>query len=121
MKTSYQTVPAFITKDGSTIRELMHPIPHAALGARAQSFAEAIVEPGATTLLHHHKTAEEIYYITAGVGRMVLGEKTFDIATGDTVVIVPGTQHCVTNTGAVALKILCACSPAYADEDTVLL
>ncbi len=120
MKTSYQAVPAFVTKDGSTIRELMHPTSHAALGARAQSFAEAIIEPGATTLLHHHKIAEEIYHITAGSGRMVLGDKTFDIATGDTVVIVPGTPHCVTNTGATALKILCACSPAYADEDTVL-
>ncbi len=121
MKTSYQALPAFITKDGSIIRELMHPAQHAGLGARSQSFAEAIVEPGTTTFLHHHKTAEEIYHITAGNGRMVLGDKTFDIAVGDTMLIVPGTQHCVSNTGNDPLKILCACSPAYSDLDTVLL
>ena len=121
MKTSYQALPAFITKDGSTVREFMHAAQHAALGVRNQSMAEAIVEPGATTLLHHHKTAEEIYHITAGSGRMVLGDKTFDIAVGDTVLIMPGTPHCVTNTGNDQLKILCACSPAYADADTVLL
>ncbi len=121
MKTNYQNVPAFVTKDGSTIRELMHPNVHAAIGARAQSFAEAIVEPGATTLLHKHSITEEIYHITDGAGRMLLGENVFDVAPGDTIVIVPGTKHCVTNTGTVQLKILCASSPAYSDEDTVLL
>lgn len=121
MKTSYQSVPAFVTKDGSTIRELMHPNVHAAMGSHAQSFAEAIVEPGTTTLLHIHPITEEIYHITSGVGQMILGENVFDIASGDTIVIVPGTKHCVTNTGTVPLKILCASSPAYSDEDTVLL
>ena len=121
MKTSYQTLPVFITKDGSTIREFMHPAVHAALGARAQSLAEAIVDVGVTTRLHYHPMSEEIYHITAGRGCMVLGDKTFDIAAGETILIAPGTKHCVTNTGDTPLKILCACTPAYSDGDTVLL
>ena len=121
MKTSYQNLPAFISKDRCTIRECMHPAVHANLGSVKQSFAEAIVDVGANTLLHHHQTSEEIYHITAGAGRMVLGDKTFDVAAGDTVLIAPGTPHCVANTGSVPLKILCACSPAYSDLDTVLL
>ena len=35
--------------------------------------------------------------------------------------IAPGTPHCVENTGAAPLKILCACAPAYAHGDTELI
>ena len=121
MKNAYDNATAFITKDGSTIRELMHPGPHASLGVCAQSFAEATVEPGASTLAHLHRRSEEIYHVTAGTGLMMLGEDSFEIGVGDTVVIVPGTRHCVTNTGAASLRFLCACSPAYSDDDTVML
>lgn len=43
----YATVPAYRTKDGSEIRELMHP---AVYGNRVQSLAEATVPVGARTL-----------------------------------------------------------------------
>jgi len=118
MKTAYRDVTAFITKDGSEIRELIHPVTH---GGGVMSFAEAIIEPGGTTLLHLHGNTEEIYHITAGSGRMRLDDAEFDISRGDTIAIPPGTPHNVTNTGAEALKILCACHPAYSDEDTRLL
>ena len=65
--------------------------------------------------------AEEIYHITAGEGLMTLGEQRFAVAAGDTICIAPGTPHCIANTGAGPLKILCACSPAYAHDDTELL
>ena len=118
MKTAYNEITSFVTKDGSEIRELMHPSTH---GAGTMSFAEAIVEAGVTTLLHLHWNSEEIYHVTYGAGRMRLGKNEFDIRAGDTVVITPGTRHNVTNTGAEALKILCVCHPAYSHEDTTLL
>lgn len=118
MKTDYSAVVAYVTKDGSTIRELMHPSVH---GNRNQSLAEAIVEPGARTALHCHRLTEEIYHITAGDGLMTLGDQRFAVAAGDTICIAPATPHCIVNTGGVALKILCACSPAYAHDDTQLL
>ena len=116
--TRYDDAEAYVTKDGSIIRELMHPDHH---GARAQSFAEAIVGPGITTELHLHRLSEEIYHITQGAGRMRLGADTLDVSAGDTIVIRPGTPHCITNMGAVPLKIICACSPAYSHDDTKLL
>jgi mannose-6-phosphate isomerase-like protein (cupin superfamily) len=116
--THYSDAEAFITKDGSTIRELMHPDHHA---VRAQSFAEAIVAAGATTELHLHRRTEEIYHITQGVGRMRLGTESLNVSVGDTIVIEPGTPHCITNTGRDELKILCASSPAYSHDDTELL
>ena len=118
MKTAYADIAPFITKDGSTIRELMHPATH---GPGKLSFAEAIVEPGGTTMKHLHRDAEEIYHITQGTGTMRLGEAEFAIASGDTICIAPGTSHNVTNTGSDELKILCVCYPPYADADTVLL
>jgi mannose-6-phosphate isomerase-like protein (cupin superfamily) len=118
MKTDYARIEPYLTKDGSVIRELMHPAVH---GNRAQSLAEASVAPGTCTALHRHRVTEEIYHITAGRGRMTLGARQFDVAPGDTVCIAPGTAHCIACRGEVPLKILCACTPAYAHEDTELL
>lgn len=111
-------IAAFVTKDGSTIRELMHPRSHA---SRAQSLAEATVAPGMTTVLHRHRMTEELYYILDGQGLMTLGTATFEVARGDTVCIAPGVAHRIRNTGTTELSILCACTPAYSDSDTELL
>lgn len=118
MKTRYQDIPAYITKDGSEIRELMHP---ASQGNASQSLAEARVPAGGKTLLHRHLNSEELYHITSGAGLMTLGEESFTVAVGDTVCIRPGTAHCIENVGKEALVMLCACSPAYRHDDTVLL
>jgi mannose-6-phosphate isomerase-like protein (cupin superfamily) len=117
MKTQYSSVEPYVTKDGSEIRELMHPAVH---GNHQLSFAEALVQPGARTRLHRHRVTEEIYHITRGAGVMTLGADRFDVAAGDTICISPGTHHCIENTGSVPLAILCACSPAYAHDDTEL-
>lgn len=117
-KTQINNVSAYITKDGSIIRELMHPSTSRVVN---QSLAEAVVEPGQTTVLHMHRLTEEIYHITRGQGTLRLGGESFTVTIGDSVVIHPGTPHCITNTGTEALHILCACSPAYSHDDTELL
>ena len=117
-RTRLGEVPAFTTKDGSTIRELMHPRSH---DAREQSLAEATVPPGVATVLHRHAESEEVYHILAGAGRMTLGERELDVAAGDTVCIRPGTAHRIRNTGKEPLVLLCCCAPAYSDADTELL
>jgi len=118
MRTSYAAIRPYVTADGSEIRELMHPDHH---GNQRQSLAEANVRPGQETLLHKHMRTEELYHITAGRGLMTLGEEQFHVAEGDTVCIPPGTPHCISNVGSGPLRILCCCSPAYSDKDTVLL
>jgi mannose-6-phosphate isomerase-like protein (cupin superfamily) len=111
-------VADYVTKDGSVIRELLHPSSHA---VSHQSLAEAVVQPGQTTALHRHHQTEEIYHITRGAGLMTLGTTRFAVAVGDSVVIAPGTPHCIENVGSEPLHILCACSPAYSHDDTELL
>jgi mannose-6-phosphate isomerase-like protein (cupin superfamily) len=55
-----------------------------------QSLAEATVPEGGATTEHFHRTTEEVYLFTHGIGRMRLGEEERDVAAGDTVVIAPG-------------------------------
>ena len=120
-KTRYTDIEPYVTRDGSVIRELMHPARHAALGSRRQSLAEARVAPGEATALHRHRQSEELYHIVAGRGLMQLGNERFEVAAGDTVCIPPGVAHCIDNTGDTELRLLCCCSPAYAHDDTELL
>ncbi len=118
LKSRYDDIIPYTTKDGSTVRELCHPDHHS---AKAQSLAEAIVPVGGETAPHRHPKAEEIYHITAGQGEMILGREHFAVEPGDTVPISPGAAHQIRNTGHVPLKILCCCSPPYSHEDTQLI
>jgi mannose-6-phosphate isomerase-like protein (cupin superfamily) len=117
IKTGYKDIRSFITKDGSEIRELMHPDVH---GNVVQSLAEAIVPVEGETMLHRHLRSEEIYHITQGQGMMSLGDEQIEVKTGDTVLIPRETAHKITNTGEEPLVFLCCCSPAYSDDDTEL-
>ena len=116
--TRYADIATYITKDGSSIRELLHPTRH---GNRNQSLAEATVPVGGRTRRHKHERSEEIYHIVAGEGLMTLGDSTFKVEVGDSVCIPPGSMHCIANTGQVPLRILCACAPPYAHGDTVVV
>lgn len=122
MKTRYPDIPSYVTKDGSIIRELMHPaMQGASHGCTQQSLAEAEVAVGGKTALHRHQRSEELYHVTQGTGRMTLGDESFSVEAGDTICIQPGVAHCIENLGAVALRILCCCSPPYDHEDTEIL
>ena len=118
MLTHYLDQSPYETKDGSEIRELMHPAVH---GNQHQSLAEARIRPGAATALHRHLHSEEIYHVSAGEGLLTLGEQQFAVARGDSIAIAPGTAHRVRNTGSAVLVILCCCSPPYSHQDTELL
>jgi mannose-6-phosphate isomerase-like protein (cupin superfamily) len=109
---------AFITADGSSIRELAG-IPSG--NAANQSLAEATVPAGGTTIAHLHRRSEEIYLFTAGSGRMRLGDEERQVSAGDCVVIAPGVAHKLWADADLPLVLLCCCSPAYSHEDTVLL
>ena len=63
LKSSYYQAEPYIAKDGSSIREPMHPLVH---GNLSLNMAEAIVMPGCETLRHRHTSSEEIYHINAG-------------------------------------------------------
>ena len=115
--TNIDRVPAFTTKDGSEIRELLA---HRNSCIRKQSLAEARLPVHGATTRHFHPQTEEIYYILEGHGSMQIGEETRIVGSGDAIAIPPGARHQIRNTGSTVLKFLCCCVPAYEDEDTVL-
>jgi mannose-6-phosphate isomerase-like protein (cupin superfamily) len=108
----------FTTLDGSQIRELAGP---AWSAVRQQSLAEATLPAGQSTILHRHQVTEELYYFTAGEGRMRLGDDEFGVRAGHCVVIPPGTPHKLWSSPSEPLVLLCCCAPAYTDADTEML
>jgi len=106
---SYADAEPFTTKDGSTIRELMH--------SPNQSLAEATLAPGQATERHYHALSEELYSFLAGGGRLEIDGEVQDVAAGDTVLIPPGARHTIT-AGPEGARFLCCCAPAYSHEDT---
>src|SRR4051812_19792953 len=114
---SLDTVPAFITKDGSEIRELLA---YRNSVIREQSLAEARLPLGGSTQEHFHPKTEEIYYITHGAGRIRIESETKDVEPGDAIAIPAGKKHKIWNIGTEPLRLLCCCVPAYEDSDTVI-
>ena len=110
-------VPAFITKDGSEIRELLA---HRNSSIRNQSLAEARLPAGDSTQEHYHVQTEEIYFITHGTGRIRIGDEIRDVNVGDAIAIRPGQKHKLWNTGTEPLRLLCCCAPGYEHGDTVI-
>jgi mannose-6-phosphate isomerase-like protein (cupin superfamily) len=110
-------VQPFITKDGSEIRELLA---YRNSAIRNQSLAEARLPAGGSTQEHYHPKAEEIYFITAGTGRMRIEGEMHEVKAGDAIAIPPGRKHKLWNTGAETLKLICCCAPAYEHGDTII-
>jgi len=108
----------YVTRDGSTIREWAGP--GYAAEATGLSLAEATVVPGGATIEHLHCRSEELYLVTAGSGLLRVGEEERVVKAGDCVAIPPGTPHRLRNDGEVDLVVVCACSPPYSHQDTVL-
>lgn len=109
---------SFTTLDGSSIREVAGP---ASGNAENQSLAEATVPAGGETFEHYHRISEEIYFFLSGSGRLRVGDQETEVGPGACAVIFPGVAHKLWNTGDEPLKLLCCCSPAYSDADTVML
>jgi mannose-6-phosphate isomerase-like protein (cupin superfamily) len=99
---------AFITKDGSEIREFLH--------TSAQSLAEASLAAGQSTQRHQHLETEEIYVLLDGEGEMEINGESRRVRPGDAILIPAGAWHQITATGD--LRFLCCCVPPYRDEDT---
>ena len=105
--------PAFTTKDGSTIREILHP---SNSPVRHQSLAEASLPQAASTQRHHHKLSEEIYFLLEGTALMEIDGIEREVGPGDAILIPPGARHQITALSP--LRFLCCCAPPYTDADT---
>ena len=60
--------------------------------------SSTLLLPGKETRGHSHDGQEEVYFFIYGRGEMTLGEETFPVAGGETVLIPDGMFHKVKNT-----------------------
>ena len=115
-KTEYGKIDPYITKDGSIIRELMHPAIH---GNSGQSLAEATVPAGdkqcSTNMqwLRKSITSRKAVIMTSA-GRSLKSVKEIPS------VFYPNSAQDNEHREK-ELKILCCCAPAYSHEDTELM
>jgi mannose-6-phosphate isomerase-like protein (cupin superfamily) len=112
---SLSAAEAFVTADGSTIRELFG-LPTG--GTEKQSLAEATLAPGQSTQRHYHRETEEIYFVLDGAGEIEVDGERHGVAGGQGVAISPGAWHEIRATGDRPLRFLCCCAPPYRHEDT---
>jgi mannose-6-phosphate isomerase-like protein (cupin superfamily) len=86
-------------------------------GATKVSFAKLIINPGKASQRHYHKETEEIYFILAGSGRVIIDEESFDVRPGHAILLPIGVHHQIFNTGNQDLVFVCADAPVFDPED----
>jgi len=83
----------------------------------SMTIARARVEPGVTTAWHALEGVAERYIITAGAGRMEVGDlPPAHVGPGDTVFIPAGVRQRIANTGAADLIFYCVCTPPFTPD-----
>jgi mannose-6-phosphate isomerase-like protein (cupin superfamily) len=70
-----------------------------------------IFEPGGKTPPNEHSVAEEAFFVLAGTGRAFADGESHDVGPGDLLVLRPGTEHVVVNTGTDKLYCLTLMAP----------
>ena len=81
------------------------------------SLAHVLMNPRAWSLLHHHDQMVEVYIITHGTGDLVCDDDVMRVQAGDAVLIPPGADHMLTNTGMASLEHLVIASPPFDPAD----
>ena len=69
--------------------------------------SSTLLLPEKETRGHSHDGQEEVYFFQYGYGEMTLGEETFPVAGGETVLIPDGAFHKVKNTWSQPLYFVC--------------
>lgn len=70
-----------------------------------------IFDVGGKTPPNMHPHAHEMFYVLSGCGRAYCSGKTYDVEKGDTLVLPPGMEHVVENTGSDKLYCLTVMVP----------
>ena len=81
--------------------------------------AVEIFDQGGATPPNQHEIGQEMFFILAGEGRARSGDKVVDLKAGDALLLKPGTEHALENTGTGRLYCLTLMVPD--DKFTALI
>jgi len=79
-------------------------------GSTKLGFVTQDMPPGSGIAVHRHVRTEEILFIHAGSGTLVLDDDRIDVKAGDTIFVPPGTYHGLENPDS-TVQILAVVTP----------
>ena len=83
------------------------------LGAKHLSACVIKVAPGETVRpAHSHPNGEEVFYIIAGSGRVMIEGEVAPVREGSVVLFPQGKVHMLQNNGQTEMKVVCFFAPA---------
>lgn len=93
-------------------RQLRWLVNEERLGSRYTSVCVIKVAPGETVRpAHSHPNGEEVIYIVAGSGRVMVDGELAPVASGSVVLFPQGAIHMLRNTGTTEMKVVCFFAP----------
>ncbi len=107
----------FIARDGALIFELFRD---SKSKIKNLSIATGTLKPKQKAIPHHHRKTEEIYYVLAGRGKVLIGKSWLPIRKGDAIFVPLNTQCALHNTSLKSkFEVLAISSPPYTDSDMI--
>lgn len=107
------TVPCIESPDGTMRDSVM--VTEATCGSQQFSAGLFFVRPGTRGHADQHEGQEEVYYIIAGRGLVVIDDQPHQIEGGDVVFIPDGSSHYLVNTGDQTLSLFWAIAKRWSD------
>jgi mannose-6-phosphate isomerase-like protein (cupin superfamily) len=104
--------PWYEAEDRAVAREIASPRNSK---LKSMSIAEIKIPAGVEVVPHHH-VMEEVYYIVAGEGTMMVEDEEAIVKAGQSVVIAPHQWHNIRNHTDTELRLIVTCVPAWAPE-----
>ncbi|AFW02384.1 hypothetical protein Gbth_047_003 [Gluconobacter thailandicus F149-1 = NBRC 100600] len=78
-----------------------------------------IFEPGGATPPNTHTDADEMFFVLSGTGRAWCDGKSCELKAGDALLVKPGSEHVLENTGTSKLYTLTVMTPDEAFGDLI--
>ncbi len=118
MRTQHQSKAPVIQRPYGTLKRLCGPL-SGLLQSRNADLKLLTIRPGLETSHHYHTHSESIFHIVRGniSLRSERGRVEATLRKGDTVVVEPGEDHTLKNTGREAALVFEVQSPPYSPED----
>jgi mannose-6-phosphate isomerase-like protein (cupin superfamily) len=85
-----------------------------------RSLAVERIGPSASKPLHFHVQSEEVFFVIAGSGAIVVDGVHHSLNEGDAVLVMPNERHALVTGPAENLRVLLISTPAYDPEDFFL-
>jgi hypothetical protein len=87
--------------------------------SQAISVARFVMQPGAAMPMMVTREGHEVMVVSAGKGRVTIGDKTQDVAQGSVVLLPPGVPHSIA--ADTRLEFTVSVAPAWQPTDVTVL